>query len=217
MNVRRYRYWGLVQDGRAEGHALISSCDSTKVTASCWTTIIRRMLEPTKGGYPHPKTKEKPQYYGRRSAITKKSKPIPAGWATHKLENNNTKKLSHCWERFWAPHWASQPGDLAKGLGIPRKSGCEGQKDLLQDFHKTRGNRDSTLRGHKQNLSCTRTQEKGAVTPQETEPDLPASVGGSPVKIWVSSGSPQGWEMAAAVLGSASWREASWRLPLTPP
>ena len=54
---------------------------------------------------------------------------------------------------------------------------------LLQDFHKTRGNRDSTLRGHKQNLSCTRTQEKGAVTPQETEPDLPASVGGSPVKI----------------------------------
>ena len=33
-----------------------------------------------------------------------------------------------------------------------------------------------TLGGHKQNLVCTRTQEKGAVTPQETEPDLPVSV-----------------------------------------
>ena len=31
------------------------------------------------------------------------------------------------------------------------------------------------LEGHKQNLVHTRTQEKGAVTPQETEPDLPVS------------------------------------------
>ena len=30
--------------------------------------------------------------------------------------------------------------------------------------------------GHKQNLVCTRTQEKGAVTPQETDPVLPVSV-----------------------------------------
>ena len=30
-----------------------------------------------------------------------------------------------------------------------------------------------TLRGHKQNLVYTSTQEKGAVTPQETDPDLP--------------------------------------------
>ena len=30
-----------------------------------------------------------------------------------------------------------------------------------------------TLGGHKQNLVCTRTQEKGALTPHETEPDLP--------------------------------------------
>ena len=32
------------------------------------------------------------------------------------------------------------------------------------------------LGGHKPSLVCTRTQEKGAVTPQETEPDLPVSV-----------------------------------------
>ena len=33
-----------------------------------------------------------------------------------------------------------------------------------------------TLGGHKQKLVCTRIQEKGAVTPQETDPDLPVSV-----------------------------------------
>ena len=32
------------------------------------------------------------------------------------------------------------------------------------------------LEGHKQNLVHTRTLEKGAVTPQETEPDVPVSV-----------------------------------------
>ena len=31
-----------------------------------------------------------------------------------------------------------------------------------------------------------RTQEKGAVTPQETEPDLPVSVWESPAEAWVN-------------------------------
>ena len=39
-----------------------------------------------------------------------------------------------------------------------------------QNLHRTR---KQTLGGHKQKLVCTRTQEKGAVTPQETYPDLP--------------------------------------------
>ena len=46
--------------------------------------------------------------------------------------------------------------------------------------------------GNKQNIACTRTQEKGAVTPQETDPDLPISVQEFPVEVWVSSGLPQG-------------------------
>ena len=32
-----------------------------------------------------------------------------------------------------------------------------------------------TLGGHKQNLVCTMPQEKGALTPQKTDPDLPVS------------------------------------------
>ena len=62
------------------------------------------------------------------------------------------------------------------------------------DYKPSKGLRetDSRLGGHKQNFACTKTQRKGAVTPQETEPKLPASVGGPPVKEWVGRGSPQG-------------------------
>ena len=47
-----------------------------------------------------------------------------------------------------------------------------------------------TLGGHKQNLVCTRTQEKGAVTSEETEPDLPMSVQEPLAEAWVSRGLP---------------------------
>ena len=50
-----------------------------------------------------------------------------------------------------------------------------------------------TLGGHKQYLVCTRTQEEGAVTPQETDPDLPVSVQESLAEGWVSGGLLQGW------------------------
>ena len=59
-----------------------------------------------------------------------------------------------------------------------------------QTLHNTR---KQTLGGHKQNLVCTRTQEKGAVTPQETDPDLPVSVQESPAEVWVGGGLLQGW------------------------
>jgi len=44
------------------------------------------------------------------------------------------------------------------------------------------------FRGHKQNLVHTRTQEKRAVTPQETDPDLPVSGQESPAEAWVGGG-----------------------------
>ena len=39
---------------------------------------------------------------------------------------------------------------------------------------------------------CTRTQEIGAVTPQETDPDLPVSAQESSVEVWVGRGLAQG-------------------------
>ena len=41
-------------------------------------------------------------------------------------------------------------------------------------------------------LVCTRTQEKGSVTPQETEPDLSMSVQESAAEVWVGGGLLQG-------------------------
>ena len=58
-------------------------------------------------------------------------------------------------------------------------------RELTQDW-------ETDLEDTDRNL-CTRTQEKGAVTPQETDPDLPVSVQKSPAEVWVSAGLLQGW------------------------
>ena len=41
------------------------------------------------------------------------------------------------------------------------------------------------------NLVCTRTQEKGAVTLKESEPNFPVTVQESLVEVWVDSGLPR--------------------------
>ena len=48
------------------------------------------------------------------------------------------------------------------------------------------------LEGHKQNLVHTKTQKKGAMTPQEIDPDLPVSVQESLAEAWVYSRLLQG-------------------------
>ena len=45
---------------------------------------------------------------------------------------------------------------------------------------------------HTKKLVSTRTQEKGAVTPKETDPDLPVSAQESLAQAWVGSGLLQG-------------------------
>ena len=75
--------------------------------------------------------------------------------------------------------------DLAKVLRTIREFDFEGRWDLITELPQHWGN---TLGGHKQNFVCTRTQEKGTVIPQETEPDLPVSVQESPAEMWVSGG-----------------------------
>ena len=58
--------------------------------------------------------------------------------------------------------------------------------------------------GHKQNHVCTGTQEKGAVPPQETDPDLPECPG-------VSGGGMGQWWPAAG-LGALSVAVYAWDL-----
>ena len=43
---------GIFQDGGVEGRVLTFSCKNSKITTHCWTTIDRRLLDPTKERYP---------------------------------------------------------------------------------------------------------------------------------------------------------------------
>ena len=126
---------GLAKDGGVEGHVLPPSYENTRITTNGWTTIKnknknkKKPLEPTKKDTLHPKTKEKPQWSGRRGTIMIKSNHIPARWVTHRLENNYTTEILPLEWTFWASCQASQPGGLAMGGGTPRESGFEGQWD----------------------------------------------------------------------------------------
>ena len=71
----------------------------------------------------------------------------------------------------------------------------------LSSAHRT--GETETLWGHKENFVCTRTQEKGAITSQETEPDLPMSVWESPAEVWVDS---------ALLWGQGHWLQQSCNL-----
>ena len=61
------------------------------------------------------------------------------------------------------------------------------------DYKISTGLGKQTLGGHKQNLVYSRTQENGAVTPQETDQALPVGVQESLAEVWVDSGLLQGW------------------------
>ena len=56
------------------------------------------------------------------------------------------------------------------------------------DYRTSTGLGKQTLGGHKQSLVHTRTAEKGAVTPQDTEPDMPVGVQESLAEAWDHSG-----------------------------
>ena len=118
---------------------------------------------------PCPGTKEKPLQDSRRGTIMLKSNPLPAGWVTHKL-----KKFSHCCKH-------SRLHIRLDNLGV-RQRDRESQGIWLWrtagfDYRTSTGlGETETLGGHKQNLVGTRTQGKEAVSPKETESDLPVSI-----------------------------------------
>ena len=94
--------------------------------------------------------------------------------------------------RIWQRNWESPENLTLRASGV-----------WLWAFQRTEGNRDSSIGGHKQNFAHTKTQRKGAVTPQEIEPKLPASVGGPPVEVWVA------W-----VGRGSQQKRGHWKVPL---
>ena len=135
------------------------------------------------------------------------SNPIPtrdAQRAQINLGHTRTQRTHRDWDRIvseYLPQRYRSAVDCCRG----RASGCSRPGygiSLLgggrhQSHHRAIrtyiGLGKQTLGGHRQTLMCTRTQEKGAVTPQETDPDLPMSVQESPAEVWVGDGLLQGW------------------------
>ena len=111
-----------------------------------------------------------------------------------KTSHNYCPFPSHPWLDmcvYWGQHWSIFTHETVLPNNIwPRESGLEGQRNLIIGLSQAWGNRHSSLGRHKQNLARTKTQRKGAVTPQETEPKLPAIVGGSPAEAWVVGAPP---------------------------
>ena len=126
-----------------------------------------------------------------------KSNPISSRCATHKLENNSTKEPA----KVLGPKQTSQPGDLAKGLGIPRESDFEGQRDLIPQLPKDWGKQRLLEGTHtKKNPVCTRTQGKGVVTHKRLSQTCHDCLRVSCSDV-VSSGLP--W-------GQGHWQQQTW-------
>ena len=62
---------------------------------------------------------------------------------------------------------------LRSGKGTGKPQGIWIWRPVGYYYRTFTGLGKQTVKGHKQNLACNRTQEKAVVTPQETEPDLP--------------------------------------------
>ena len=107
---------------------------------------------------------------------------------------------------IWQRNWRST-GNLAFKIS----------RIWLHDFHRTGGNRDTSLGGHKINLRSTKTQRKGAVTPQEGRTKTTCW-------CWRASWGGVGWQ--GSTRGQGPWQQQparpprykpSWRSPLTLP
>ena len=130
----------------------------------------------------------------------------------YKLESDNTKEVIPLLWSFRTPCQASQPGDLTKGLGIPREPDFEGQQDFIKDFHRTGGSRDSCLGQYKQNLCTPRLRGKEQWF-QETEPKYLLVLAGLLWRSGLAGAYHRDGGLAAAVWEGPLWCKPSWRSP----
>ena len=141
----------------------------------------------------------------------------PGGWPTN-WTAIIPKKFSHCYEgselhiRLPSLGPDERTGN-SQGIWSLRPVGFDKKKKkrLPQDWGNQR------LQSWRiQNLECTKTQRKGAVTPQETEPKTPASAAKTPEKAWVGKGSQQEWQGRTLPLSINPLGSSSLTLPQSP-
>ena len=108
------------------------------------------------------------------------------GRAAHRLEDDGVREALAL-PQSPGPQQAPHPGDQATGWTAPRESDFDSQWHLITELPQDWG----TDSWRAQTKPCAhKDPEKGVVTPQETEPDLPVSVQESPTEAWVDNGLP---------------------------
>ena len=151
--------------------------------------------------------KEKPQQDGRKGKITFRLKPHSCQRHSEGSNKPSVRQDSEIQQRLsqnclsiscggmglqWPATGVWGSGCSRPGYGISPLGGGHHQSHQINSTNiATRtyiGLEKQALGEHKQNLMHTRTQEKGALTLQETEPGLPVSVWESPVEAWDDSG-----------------------------
>ena len=119
---------------------------------------------------------------GRRAPLPRQSQ----GRAAHRLEDDGVREALAL-PQSPGPQQAPHPGDQATGWTAPRESDFDSPWHLITELPQDWG----TDSWRAQTKPCAhKDPEKGAVTPQETEPDLPVSVQESPTEAWVDNGLP---------------------------
>ena len=132
---------------------------------------------------------------------------------THKLENSNTELVLPLLWRFWTTPQTFQAGGSDKRTENPQEIWPWRPAGFDYRISTGLGETDCNLGGHKQNVACTRTQRKGAVT-QKVSQNYLSSVGrvswGDVSQQGLSTGTGA---LAAAVQEVTPWHKASWRSP----
>ena len=185
----------VVQDGGVEGYALIFFCKDSKITASCWTTINRRMWDPLKKRHPMSKGKGEAPEDGRRGEVAFRIKPHTCQRCS---EGSNKTLCTSGDPTETEPDlslsvWTSFV-EVQVSSGLPQGQGLWVQQTWVwhkpswrrspltppqspQNLHTTG---ETDFWRHKQNPVCTRTQKKGAVTPPRDWPRLGCECPGVP-------------------------------------
>ena len=103
----------------------------------------------------------------------------------YKWKNKNKYQNSHTVKKVLGP--TTDFPTWGSGKGTENPQGIWFWRPVGFDYRTYTGLGKQTLGRHKRNFVCTRIQEKGAVSPQETEPDLPVSVQEPLVEAWLDS------------------------------
>ena len=186
-------------------HTIISSFRAPKLQLAIEQPSTGRHWNPPKKDTPHPRTKEKPQQNSRRGTITIISNPIPSEWETHNLENIDIKEVLALLWRFSAPHQAPQPGDAAKGLGMPRESDFEGQWDLIIGLPQDWGKQTPALEGTNKILHTPRPRGKEQWPHRRRNQSYLLVLEGHCGVMGSQGLTPQG----------AHWQQQSWKVPVS--